>query len=126
MSAARSKSLRARAREDGRGEAATRAGRLAAFLQPAAGVLRRQAFLAAAAHCRGLPDASAAWFRQFAAATRVKDTKKGFPANELKIAVFAPLHFSSSDLSFEEIDRLTIKETLLRLFIGESKRLSGL
>ena len=59
MSAARPRPFRTRAREDGRREAATRAGRLAAFLQPAAGFLRRQAFLAVMAHCCGLPDASA-------------------------------------------------------------------
>ena len=48
-----------RAREDGQREAATRAGRLAALLQRAAGFLSRQAFLAVMAHCCGLPDASA-------------------------------------------------------------------
>ena len=67
-----------RGREYGLREATTRAGRLAAFLQRAAGFLRRQAFLAAVAHCRGLSDASAGWFAESLARKSPKNGKKGF------------------------------------------------
>ena len=67
--------LRARAREDGQEEAGTRAGRLAALLQRAAGFLSRQAFLGALAHWCGLPDA---WFRQFACGDVSKIAKRVF------------------------------------------------
>ena len=78
MSAARSRPLRARAREAGQGEAATRAGRLAAFLQRAAGFLSRQAFLAVVARFCDLHDASAEWFRQIARRDAGQKSNHGF------------------------------------------------
>ena len=76
MSATRSQPLRERAREDGRGEAATKAGKLAAFLQRAAGFVSRQAFLAGVAPFCGLPDASAVLFRRLRSSTGAKNANR--------------------------------------------------
>jgi hypothetical protein len=114
MSAARSYSPCARAREEWQGEAATRGGRLAALLQRAAGFLRRQTFLAVMAHCCGLPDQPAALFADSLVPRRAKTCKKGFlPIVYIKLPTSQEARSTSSKQKIEEaVQRSQLFESL--------------
>ena len=99
------------------------------MLQPAAGFLRRQAFLAAVAHFCGLPGASAAWFRQFARGDAAKIGKRvsspGSPCNPVDNLERIPLESKRLSWPEKRHEQVRIPRSLSDRFAVDYQSLSA-